>query len=548
LSKKTTSKKKDKKTTKKSSKKADSAAKKSASKNSKSSSKKSKAKTTGKKKSSKKTSSKEATTKKAATKKKETTSKKKTTSTSKKKPASKAKTGKSTKSTTSKKKSAAKKETKSSSTKSTKTTETKKKKSTAKKKEVEKTTEPVRKQAEVNIGTIGHVDHGKSTLVKALTGTFPDTHSEELKRGITIRLGYADTDIRYCPKCDEDKKWTTYETCPKCGEETKVRRRISFVDAPGHEVLMATLLTGAAIFDGAILVVAANEDCPQAQTREHLAAMNAVGIQNIIIVQNKVELVTEEEAEENYKQILKFVKGTVAEGAPIIPLSAVHGANIDLLIKTIEEVIKTPKRNEKVDPRMFVARSFEINKLGTKPEELLGGVLGGSIIQGVLKNGDDIEIRPGARVGKNYEPIKTNIESIFAGTVGEVDKAKPGGLMSIRTNIDPSLTRADNLVGNIIGLPDKLPPVLDEINMNINLMDFVVGLDKQEKVKNLVIGEQLMLNIWTAITLGQITDIGKGNIITVKLARPVCVETGTRVAISRRLSGRFRLIGFGIIE
>jgi len=88
------------------------------------------------------------------------------------------------------------------------------------------------KQAEINIGTIGHVDHGKSTLVKALTGTFPDTHSEELKRGITIRLGYADTDIRYCPKCPEDKKWSTKPTCPVCGEETIIKRRISFVDAP----------------------------------------------------------------------------------------------------------------------------------------------------------------------------------------------------------------------------------------------------------------------------------------------------------------------------
>ena len=144
------------------------------------------------------------------------------------------------------------------------------KKTTKSKKEVEKQEEEEYskgKQAEINIGTIGHVDHGKSTLVKALTGTFPDTHSEELKRGITIRLGYADTDIRYCPKCPEDKKWTTFDTCPKCETETKVSRRISFVDAPGHEVLMATLLTGAAIFDGAILVIAANEQCPQAQTR-----------------------------------------------------------------------------------------------------------------------------------------------------------------------------------------------------------------------------------------------------------------------------------------
>ncbi|MEA2070475.1 MAG: translation initiation factor IF-2 subunit gamma [Asgard group archaeon] len=404
-----------------------------------------------------------------------------------------------------------------------------------------------RKQPEINIGTIGHVDHGKSTLVKALTGTFPDTHSEELKRGITIRLGYADCDIRYCPKCSNDKKWTTEKTCPHCGEKTIISRRVSFVDAPGHEVLMATLLTGAAIFDGAILVIAANEECPQAQTREHLAAMNAVGIKNIIIVQNKIELVSEEEALKNYEQIKKFVKGTVAEGAPIIPMSAIHGANLNYLIETIEEVIETPDRDESLEPRMFIARSFEVNKPGTKPENLLGGVVGGSIIQGVLKKGEEIEIKPGPRFGKKVEPITTKIESIFAGTVGEVKEAKPGGLMSLRTNIDPSLTRSDNLVGNIVGKPGKLPPVLDEIELEVNLMDFVVGLEKRTKVKNLNVGEQLMLNVWTAITLGTIKSISKGKII-VNLARPVCAEKGTRVTISRRMENRFRLIGFGILQ
>ncbi|MHA1441873.1 MAG: translation initiation factor IF-2 subunit gamma [Candidatus Heimdallarchaeota archaeon] len=404
------------------------------------------------------------------------------------------------------------------------------------------------KQAEINIGTIGHVDHGKSTLVKSLTGIFPDTHSEELKRGITIRLGYADVDIRYCTKCSDGKLWTTAEKCPECKGETKVSRRISFVDAPGHEVLMATLLTGAAIFDGAILVIAANEKCPQAQTREHLAAMDAVGIPNIIIVQNKIELVTAEEAVKNYNDIKKFVKGTVAEGAPIIPISAILGANIDMLLEAIETIIKTPKRDEKVEPRMFVARSFEVNKPGTIPEELLGGVLGGSIIQGVLKEGDEIEIRPGIRGSRKHDPIITKITSLHAGTLGKVKEAKPGGLMSIGTDIDPSNTRADNLVGNIIGKPGNLPEVTEDINLKINLMDFVVGLEEQMKVKNLAVGEQLMLNVWTAITLGQITNIAKGNVITVKIIRPVVSEPGTRVAVSRRLAGRFRLIGFGIVQ
>ncbi|MHA1125832.1 MAG: translation initiation factor IF-2 subunit gamma, partial [Candidatus Heimdallarchaeota archaeon] len=267
-----------------------------------------------------------------------------------------------------------------------------------------------------------------------------------------------------------------------------------------------------------------------------------------IIVQNKIELVTAEEAVKNYNDIKKFVKGTVAEGAPIIPVSAILGANIDMLLDAIETIIKTPKRDEKIEPRMFVARSFEVNKPGTLPEELLGGVLGGSIIQGVLKEGDEIEIRPGIRGGRKHDPIITKITSIHAGTLGKVKEAKPGGLMSIGTDIDPSNTRADSLVGNIIGKPGNLPDVTADINLKINLMDFVVGLEEQMKVKNLAVGEQLMLNVWTAITLGQITNIAKGNVITVSIVRPVVSEPGTRVAISRRLAGRFRLIGFGIVQ
>jgi translation initiation factor 2 subunit 3 len=395
---------------------------------------------------------------------------------------------------------------------------------------------------------VGHVDHGKSTLVKALTGTFPDTHSEELKRGISIRLGYADCNIQYCPKCPDDKKWTTEESCPNCGKETKVKRRISFVDCPGHEVLMATLLTGAAIFDGAILVIAANEECPQAQTREHLAAMDAVGIENIIIVQNKIELVSEEEAVENYKEIKDFVKGTVAEDAPIIPMSAIHGTNLDILIMHMEEIIPTPERDENVDPLMFVARSFEVNRPGTKPEDLVGGILGGSIIQGVLKEGEKIEIRPGSRTKDTDEPVTTTITSIHAGTVGRVPQAKPGGLMSIGTNIDPSLTRADSFVGNIIGKPGKLPKIRNELVLDIKLMDFVVGLDEKIKVEKLNVGEQLMINVWTAITLGTITKVIQDDRIHVKLARSVCCEENTRAAISRRITNRFRLIGFGVVQ
>ncbi|MCK5261591.1 MAG: GTP-binding protein, partial [Thermoplasmatales archaeon] len=149
------------------------------------------------------------------------------------------------------------------------------------------------KPPEVNIGMIGHVDHGKTTLTQRLTGKWTDEHSEELKRGISIRLGYADAAFYKCPNCDEPQCYTTNKTCPHCNSPCELLRVVSFVDAPGHETLMATMLSGAAIMDGAVLVIAANEQCPQPQTREHLTALEIAGTKNIVIVQNKIDLVSE---------------------------------------------------------------------------------------------------------------------------------------------------------------------------------------------------------------------------------------------------------------
>lgn len=251
------------------------------------------------------------------------------------------------------------------------------------------------KQPEANIGTMGHVDHGKTTLVQALTGVWASRHSEELKRGITIKLGYADMPIYKCPTCEPPKNYSTQPTCPNCNSKATFIRAVSFVDAPGHEALMATMLSGAAIMDGALLVIAADEPCPQPQTREHLAAASVTGINNIIIVQNKIDIVDEIRARKSYEEIKKFVQGTVAEKAPVIPVSAQHRVNIDVLIQAMEEFIPTPKRDETKPSLMFIVRSFDTNKPGTPIDKLEGGVIGGTLLQGNITVGDQIEIRPG---------------------------------------------------------------------------------------------------------------------------------------------------------
>ena len=405
-------------------------------------------------------------------------------------------------------------------------------------------------QAVVNIGMVGHVDHGKTTLTEALSGVWTDTHSEEIRRGISIRLGYADVTFRKCPSCDPPACYTTQEKCPHCGSATESLRRVSFVDAPGHETLMATMLSGGAIMDGAVLVIAANQPCPQPQTKEHLMALDILGIKNVVVAQNKIELVSKEKVIENYKQIKEFLKGTSAADAPIIPISAIHRANIDMLIQAVEEHIPTPKRDLSKPARVYVARSFDVNHPGAKPENLVGGVMGGSLAQGKLRVGEKIEIRPGVQVtqaGKTFwQYLNSEIASLQAG--GEfVNEAVPGGLLGVGTKLDPSLMKSDRLAGAVAGVPDALPQIMESLKLEVHLMKRVVGTAEELEVKPLVTGEPLMINVGTTTTVGMVTS-ARGNVIETRLKLPVCADKGARAAISRRIGGRWRLIGYGVIS
>ena len=405
-------------------------------------------------------------------------------------------------------------------------------------------------QPVMNIGLVGHVDHGKTTLTERLSGKWTDTHSEELKRGITIRLGYADVTFYQCPTCKKPRAYSTKETCPHCKAPSHPVRKVSFVDAPGHESLMATMLAGATIMDGVLLLVAANESCPQPQTREHLMALQIMGAKNVIIVQNKIDLVKKDQALKNYQEIKAFLKGTAFENAPIIPLSAKHSINMDALIEAMLTFFKVPQRDQSKDPTFFIARSFDVNKPGTDPEKLAGGVLGGALIQGILKVGDEIEMRPGRKLEKGnkvvYEPIHTTIAALKTGGKN-VEKITPGGSVGILTYLDPSIIKADTLTGNLMGHTGKLPAIFEEVTMEVKLLARVVGAKNETDVEPIKLGEALMLNVNAAATVGIVTKLGK-NKCTCRLKLPVCAEKKSRITISRLVANRFRLIGYGIIE
>ena len=399
----------------------------------------------------------------------------------------------------------------------------------------------------VNIGTAGHVDHGKTTLVQALTGVWTSVHSQELKRGITIRVGYSDAAFYKCKNCEEPLGYSTIPKCPNCGKESELSRVVSFVDSPGHESLMANMLSGSALMDGALLIVAANEKVPKPQTKEHLLALQTLGIKQIVVVQNKVDLITYKDAMTNYSDISKFLKENKTTKSPIIPVSAQSGLNIDALIGAIESTIKTPTRDETKNAVMHVLRSFDVNKPGAKIKDIKGGVIGGSLTHGILKTGDEIEIKPGIlnEKKKAYETIQTEIVSLGTGA-GIVDTVKPGGLVAIGTKLDPSMARSDSLIGSVVGKPGTLPEISSNAKIATSLFDSTVGTTDGTKVLPIQKGESLRLNIGTAPILAKVTQV-KSEQMEVEFRRPICLFNEGNVAISRRIADRWRLIGAGII-
>ncbi|MEI6849539.1 MAG: translation initiation factor IF-2 subunit gamma [archaeon] len=383
----------------------------------------------------------------------------------------------------------------------------------------------------LNVGIVGHIDHGKTTLLQKISGKWTDTHSEELKRGITIKLGYADIIIY------EDKgNFNRTSGNPV--------RKVSFVDSPGHEMLMATMLSGAAIIDAAILVVAANEGI-KPQTREHLMALQAKKIKNLIVIQNKIDLVTKEQATKNYNEIKTLLKGKY-DSAPIVPISAQQEVNIDEIYRAIMEV-PIPQRNESGTPIFLIARSFDINKPGKSPEKLNGAVLGGTLKQGTLKVGDEIEIKPGRVIKEanqySYKTINTKILKLFNGSK-EVQSLTPGGSMSIETSLDMALGKNDTLSGCVASLKGKLPEITTSIKVKHALFPEIFTSQMPTKVEAIKPSEMLMLSINTSMTVGMVKRINKDEMeFTLKI--PIVPQKGDNFGIARNINNHWRLIGYG---
>uniref|UniRef100_A0A2K5Z496 protein-synthesizing GTPase n=1 Tax=Mandrillus leucophaeus TaxID=9568 RepID=A0A2K5Z496_MANLE len=374
--------------------------------------------------------------------------------------------------------------------------------------------EVISRQATINIGTIGHVAHGKSTVVKAISGVHTIRFKNELERNITIKLGFCPR-----PECYRSCGSSTPDEFPTDIAGTKGNfksvRHVSFVDCPGHDVLMATMLNGAAVMDAAFLLIAGDDSCPQPQTSEHLAAIEIMTLKHILILQNKIDLVKESQAKEQYEQILAFL-------APIIPILAQLKYNIEVVCEYIVKKIPVSPRDFTSEPGLIVIKSFDVDKPGCEVDDLNGGVAGGSILKGVLTVGQEIEVRPGI-VSKDSEgklmckPIFSKIVSLFA-------------------------------EHNDLALPE----IFTELEISYFLLRRLLGVctegdKKAAKVQKLSKNEVLMVNIGSLLTGGRVSAV-KADLGKIVLTNPVCTEVGEKIALSRRVEKHWRLIGWGQIR
>jgi translation initiation factor 2 subunit 3 len=427
---------------------------------------------------------------------------------------------------------------------------------------LESSNEQAQLQPTFNIGMIGHVAHGKTSLVNALSGVHTIKSSKEKIRNITIKLGYANFKVFKCdnllcppPECYQSYGSSTFSPkCKKCSCSMTLIRHMSFVDCPGHEKLMRTMLNGCCVMDAAILMIASNETVPQPQTAEHLVAAEIMGLKNIITVQNKVDLIPREQAFRNKKEISTFLKRSIAEDSPVIPISCALNfvANIDVLLHYLVKKIPTPNRDLTSPAMMKIIRSFDVNKPGTLLDDIKGGVCGGSILRGILRVDELVEIRPGiVKTDENgkltWTPIITKVVSLFSEN-NRLSAALPGGLIAVGTKLDPSLTCKDRLVGHVLGRMGTLPDVFISLEVKFTLMKRVVGENAIDgsKVLKPSKDEVMVLNVGSASVSGRVIGVD-GRSVRFILSGPVCTLIGEKISLSRNMQRCWRLVGWGTV-
>ncbi len=389
-------------------------------------------------------------------------------------------------------------------------------------------------QPTLNVGVIGSVGHGKTQLIKALTGQDTIKFKKEREQNITIKLGYAETKIYNL----DDDYYTT--NMPK---EAKLIKWISFVDCPGHHAYMSTMLSGISVFDAVIILVAVNEIFPSPQFIQHLNALhivsNKIDKNNIIIVQNKIDLVDEYTSRKNYYDIKNYISKTAFENSPIIPVCAIKKSGMSTLCKYISQ-FNDPFSSKNNMQYMYIIRSFKVKEEEEKKE---GGVIGGSIINGTFKVGQTISIRPGLlnNTTNKYEFLQTKITNIQVSDK-KLTYATKGGLIALQTTLDSLFTKQNNLVGQVAvidGFEDEKFKVFKKLSIKYQLFDNMVNIPFE-------IDEKVIISVGSNRLYAIVYECKK-NKIKIKLSEPIYASVDDIVSISKLISNMYVLYAYSMV-
>lgn len=433
-------------------------------------------------------------------------------------------------------------------------------------------------QPTINIGMIGSVSNGKSSLTEKLTGKKTQQHSNEKEQGLTVLLGYANAKIFKCPNCAAPKSYQSFPSnvmkkdCKYCQSDMELVHHISVVDCPGHKALIGVMLNGTCIMDSTILVESVanlNEtpgitetEKPLIQTQEHLNAATLTNLNNTLVCLNKMDLCEEKDALNKMDHLKTILKDSIAENSPIVPIVANHNINVNVVCEYLCKLMPKPQPDLTSKPKMLIVRTFNVNHQDVDIKQIKGGVIGGSIIKGILKIGDKIVIYPGIvqRIKKEqeqtqnndewesnwwYKPIITTIESIYS-EKNKLDFAIPGGLLGVGLTVDPSLTAKDHLIGNTAVLYEK--GNMDEHKVYEFIQVKTEFLEKLEKTNKFKENEKIIIH-HNAHKTSCIVRYSKKKIIELELmSKPMYAQIGDYITISRFVEGQgTKITGRGVI-
>jgi translation initiation factor 2 subunit 3 len=415
--------------------------------------------------------------------------------------------------------------------------------------------EIINNQPTINIGCLGSVTDGKSSMVNSVCGIKTQRHSSEHIKNITIKLGYANAKIFKCPSCPEPFCYESFDSkkkkakCEICDSNMDLIKHISFVDCPGHNDLLLTMMSGVSVMDHSIVVVSAADNINEKrQLKEHISAANVSELNNYLVCLNKLDLVDKDTAKNKYDELNILLQNTPIETAQIIPTSFNRGYNKKWLLHHICTELTEVNRDLDSPPIFRITRSFDINKPGCSISELSGGVLGGTLVKGKMNVGDIIEIRPGVvkktANGLAYKPLLTTITSIKSEN-NSLKTVIPGGLIGIGTELDSYYTKNDTAVGNTIGHPGSLPEVYSDIEGTYTIMEKLFD-NTDPNIFKIRPNEMVLINVNSISIACKVTSISKDTINLSLINKLLCLEEGDIIIISKKLAEGCKIVGKAI--